>query len=273
MDAQPGNQSISAKINDRLFIQQLGYTRSLVIFLIRRQALPGKLTDVFGNLAALGALRYSRAGRAVTEEEWRKLYSISHDLTSELPLDVVTAFGIWQLRTYFVLCPIIFLIMAIIAVSVPYFAGWVAEGSGVYYLLGIVAVLLWTCTLGALGTSAFFGTSLLAQLASAPGNDQPKLKEITDSAYLQTRLMIGIMFAFVIGLPFGRLSLDTASVSLYKEVTWNNDIYMTILHILAPFLLGFSTALVLAILERLIEGIKTILGFAQPASAKVVRAP
>lgn len=94
-----------------------------------------------------------------------------------------------------------------------------------YYLLGIVAVLLWTCTLGALGTSAFFGTSLLAQLASAPGNDQPKLKEITDSAYLQTRLMIGIMFAFVIGLPFGRLSLDTASVSLYKEVTWNNDIY------------------------------------------------
>src|SRR6516165_10031098 len=82
---QPGNQSISAKINDRLFIQQLGYTRSLVIFLIRRQALPGKLTDVFGNLAALGALRYSRAGRAVTEEEWRKLYSISHDLTSELP--------------------------------------------------------------------------------------------------------------------------------------------------------------------------------------------
>ena len=48
---------------------------------------------------------------------------------------------------------------------------------------------------------------------------------------------------------------------------------MTILHILAPFLLGFSTALVLAILERLIEGIKTILGFAQPASAKVVRAP
>jgi hypothetical protein len=35
------------------------------------------------------------------------------------------------------------------------------------------------------------------------------------------------------------------------------------LHILAPFLLGFSTALVLAILERLIEGIKTTLGVGQ----------
>jgi hypothetical protein len=272
MDAQPGNQSISAKISDRLFIQQIGYTRSLVIFLIRRQALPGKLTDVFANLAALGALRYSRAGRAVTEEEWRKLYAISHDLTSELPLDVVTAFGIWQLRTYFVLCPVIFLIMAIVAVSVPYFQGYLAAGSGWYYFLGIVAVLLWTCTLGGLGTSAFFGTSLLAQLASAPGNDQPKIKEITDSAYLQTRLMIGIMFAFVIGLPFGHLSLATASASLYGDVSWNNEIYITILHILAPFLLGFSTALVLAILERLIEGIKTILGFGQPAPAKVVGA-
>jgi hypothetical protein len=50
------------------------------------------------------------------------------------------------------------------------------------------------------------------------------------------------------------------------------------LHILAPFLLGFSTALVLAILERLIEGIKTTLGVGQPiqqhpsVSAKVAGA-
>jgi len=50
------------------------------------------------------------------------------------------------------------------------------------------------------------------------------------------------------------------------------------LHILAPFLLGFSTALVLSILERLIEGIKTTLGVGQPiqqhpsAPAKVAAA-
>jgi hypothetical protein len=75
--------------------------------------------------------------------------------------------------------------------------------------------------------------------------------------------MIGILFAFVLGLPFGHLSLVTASASLYQDVVWDTELVTTILHILAPFLLGFSTALVLAILERLIEGIKTTLGVGQ----------
>jgi hypothetical protein len=234
---------------------------------------------ILANLAALGSMRYSRAGRAASEEEWRKLYAISPGLASALPLEIATAFSIWRLRTFFGLFPLIFLIMGIAALEATYLQGYAATSSGWYYFIGLAAVLSWTCALGGLGTSAFFGTSLLAQLASATGNDQAKLKEITDYTYLQTRLMIGILFAFVLGLPFGHLSLDTASGSLFKDVAWNAELFTTMLHILAPFLLGFSTALVLAILERLIEGIKTTLGVGQPiqqqhpaASAKVVGA-
>ena len=263
MDAQLRNQSNPAKIGDRLFIQQLSYTRSLVTFLIRRQALPQKSPDVLANLAALGSMRYSHAGRAASEDEWQKLYAISRGLASELPLEIATAFSIWRLRTFFGLFPLIFLIMGIAALEEKYFLGY-AEGSPWYYFIGLVAVLSWTCALGGLGTSAFFGTSLLAQLASATGNDQAKLKEITDSTYLQTRLMIGILFALVLGLPFGHLSLFTASHVLYTDIDWSAELFTTMLHILAPFLLGFSTALVLAILERLIEGIKTTLGVGQP---------
>ena len=278
MDPQPENQSNPAKVSDRLFIQQLDYTRSLVTFLIRRQALPDKPPDVLANLAALGSMRYSRVGRAASEEEWRKLYAISPGLASALPLEIATAFSIWRLRTFFGLFPLIFLIMGIAALEATYLQGYAATSSGWYYFIGLAAVLSWTCALGGLGTSAFFGTSLLAQLASATGNDQAKLKEITDYTYLQTRLMIGILFAFVLGLPFGHLSLDTASGSLFKDVAWNAELFTTMLHILAPFLLGFSTALVLAILERLIEGIKTTLGVGQPiqqhpaASVKVAGA-
>jgi hypothetical protein len=264
MDPQPENQSSPAKIRDRLFIQQLGYTRSLVTFLIRRQALSDGPPDVLANLAALGSMRYSPAGRTASEEEWRKLYAISHGLASALPLEIATAFSIWRLRTFFGLFPLIFLIMGIAALEATYLQGYAASSSGWYYFIGLAAVLSWTCALGGLGTSAFFGTSLLAQLASATGNDQAKLKEITDYTYLQTRLMIGILFAFVLGLPFGHLSLDTASASLYEDVVWNAELFTTMLHILAPFLLGFSTALVLAILERFIEGIKTTLGVGQP---------
>jgi len=263
MDVQPGNQSSPLKIGDRLFIQQLDYTRSLITFLIRRQAFPEKLSDILANLAALGGMRYSPAGRAASEEEWRKLYAISRGLASELPLEIATAFSIWRLRTFFGLFPLIFLIMGIAALEAMYFLGY-AQGSAWFYFIGLAAVLSWTCALGGLGTSAFFGTSLLAQLASATGDDQAKLKVITDGTYLQTRLMIGILFAFVLGLPFGHLSLKTASDSLFKDVVWNSELFTTVLYILAPFLLGFSTALVLAILERLIEGIKTTLGVGQP---------
>jgi len=242
MDAQPENQLSPAKISDRLFVRQLGYTRSLVTFLIRRQALPEKPPDVLANLAALGSMRYSPRGRAASEEEWRKLYAISRGLASELPLEIATAFSIWRLRTFFGLFPFIFLIMGIAALEATYLEGYAVGGW--YYFIGLAAVLSWTCALGGLGTSAFFGTSLLAQLASATGDDQAKLKEI--------------------GLPFGHLSLVTASTSLFTDVVWDTELFTKMLHILAPFLLGFSTALVLSILERLIEGIKTTLGVGQP---------
>ena len=135
-------------------------------------------------------------------------------------------------------------------------------------------MLSWTFALGGLGTSAFFGTSLLAQLASVSHNDQAKLKEITDNNYLRTRLMIGILFASVLGLPFGYSSLTRASASLYSDVNWDDNLLTTIMHIMAPFLLGFSTTLVLSILDRIVEGIRTILGvggqnFQQPAAAPV----
>ena len=231
MDAQPENQLSPAKISDRLFVRQLGYTRSLVTFLIRRQALPEKPPDVLANLAALGSMRYSPRGRAASEEEWRKLYAISRGLASELPLEIATAFSIWRLRTFFGLFPFIFLIMGIAALEATYLEGYAVGGW--YYFIGLAAVLSWTCALGGLGTSAFFGTSLLAQLASATGDDQAKLKEITDDTYLQTRLMIGILFAFVLGLPFGHLSLVTASTSLFTDVVWDTELFTKMLHILA----------------------------------------
>jgi hypothetical protein len=50
--------------------------------------------------------------------------------------------------------------------------------------------------------------------------------------------------------------LSALHASLYNDVAWNTELFTTMTHILAQFLLAFSTALVLSILERLIEGIK-----------------
>jgi len=264
MDAQPRNQSSSCKISDQLFMRQLAQTRGLVTFLMQKQVLLNE-PEVLSGLAALGSMRYSTRGRAATEEEWQKLYATSQGVTSQIPSQMLTAFSIWRLRRFFGVVPIVFLIMGIVALEATYLNNANAlEHQAWYYFISLAAVLFWTSALGGLGTAAFFGTSLLAQLASAHANDEAKLKEITDYNYLQARLIVGVLFAFVLGLPFGRLSLDTASTSLYDDIVWNADLVTTAMHILAPFLLGFSTALVLAILDRLIEGMKTILGVGQP---------
>jgi hypothetical protein len=262
MDDQGMNQSSPPKLRDRLFIRELNYTRDLVTFLIRKQVLPAKPPDVLAGLAALGSVHYSPFGRAASVEEWQKLYSISHEFASQLPLEMATTFSVWRLRKFFSLIPLIFFIIGIVALEAAYLKGYAAN-SGWYYFISLLDVLSWTCALGGLGTFAFFGTSLLSQLASATGTDQAKLKEITDNNYLQTRLMIGILFAFVLGLPFGYSSLDAASGSLYTNVRWDENLVTTIAHIMAPFILGFSTTLVLAILDRLIDGIRTVLGVGQ----------
>src|SRR5215471_8702083 len=92
-------------------------------------------------------MRYSPGGRAASEEEWRKLYSISHGLASELSLEIATAFSIWRLRTFFSLYPLIFLVMGIAALEATYLQGYAASSSGWYYFIGLAAVLSWTCAL------------------------------------------------------------------------------------------------------------------------------
>jgi len=219
-------------------------------------------------LAALGTLHYSPNGRAASVEEWQNLYAVSQEFVSQLPSEMVATFSIWRQRKFFGFFPVIFSLIGFLALVGTYLNKAYAEpNSELYWFVTLISVLSWTCALGGLGTSAFFGTSLLAQLASVSHNDQAKLKEITDNNYLRTRLMIGILFASVLGLPFGYASLNRASSSLYSDVIWDDNLLTTIMHIMTPFLLGFSTTLVLSILDRIIEGIRTILGVGQTVQA------
>jgi hypothetical protein len=256
------------KISDRLFTRQLDYTRDVISFLVRRQVFPAKAPEVLAGLAALGTLHYSPNGRAASVEEWQNLYAVSQEFVSQLPSEMVATFSIWRQRKFFGFFPVIFSLIGFLALVGTYLNKAYAEpNSELYWFVTLISVLSWTCALGGLGTSAFFGTSLLAQLASVSHNDQAKLKEITDNNYLRTRLMIGILFASVLGLPFGYSSLNRASSSLYSDVIWDDNLLTTIMHIMAPFLLGFSTTLVLSILDRIIEGIRTILGVGQTVQA------
>jgi hypothetical protein len=253
-------------IADKLFVNQLNYTREVIHFLIRRQVDLSKQVEDLDALAALGTVRYSRSGQAASRDDCRNLYQISHTFISQLTnANLATSFAVWRTRGIYGLLPLAFFFGALVALSLIVFNPtimWLGKDLTRWDIISLyIAILLWTCSLGGLGVSAFFGTSLLSQMAADNATDAAKWKErITDENYLRTRLALGILFAFVIGLPFGFASLSQAYHGITTSTISTEEYSTVIIKILAPFLFGFSTTLVLAILERVIDGIRTIFG-------------
>src|ERR1700685_2185618 len=108
MREQPMETSSRRLIADKLFVNQLDFTRDLIVFLIRRQVDLGKQQEDWNALAALGTVRYSPRGTAATPEDWRQLYTISHDFLAELKDENATSFAIWQTRGIYSILPIAF---------------------------------------------------------------------------------------------------------------------------------------------------------------------
>lgn len=174
-------------IADKLFVDQLNYVREVINFLIRRQADLPQVTE-FNVLATLGTVRYSRSGEPASEQDWQRLYQVSHIFLSQLTNENATSFAVWQTRGFYSLLPFAFAVGAVIALAISclnpnimpahaslHFPTTAQSVSATLpsirlglwdHLQALLSVLLWTISLGGLGVSAFFGTSLLTQISS-----------------------------------------------------------------------------------------------------------
>lgn len=81
-------------ISDKLFIEQLRFTKELKYFLIRNKIIGEKTPVDLEALAALGKFRYSSLGRQAKAVEWQKLDSISRIIVGELPQNKYTEFSV-----------------------------------------------------------------------------------------------------------------------------------------------------------------------------------
>jgi hypothetical protein len=266
---QLSDDNKTKKISDRLFVAQLKHTKQLIYFLLRRQVDLSKSDADFAALSSLSNIKYSVHGQSPSQTDWRNLYVLSHNFTMQLNnAGLVNSFAIWQTRAIYGVLPFSFIVSALIALALAFFNPkilWLTEMNEWDWISFFIAIFLWTFSLGGLGVSAFFGTSLLSQLGSTNTTDAVR-ERITDINYLRARLALGILFAFVVGLPFGFSSFAQA----YKAVTTTImplSTYPTVMtRILAPFLFGFSTTLVLGILDRVVDGIRGMLGIAKERS-------
>ena len=100
---------------------------------------------------------------------------------------------------------------------------------------------------------------------SGIAGDEARIKRghfpIDDPHKPTIRIILGCVFASLIGLPFGSAGLQNLARALYGNpddlVTAKNFAIMIL-----PFMIGYSTILVLAILERTVDSIRTFFGIA-----------
>ena len=257
----PGNKDRQIFISDRRFIKQLNEIHQLKQFLFEEKVKfdPANLGSI--DLGELNNLGYRPTGRLPTPEEWLLLDEKLTALTAYLDDELRPKIRIRQLTSYFGLMPLVLLfIVAISTIAYALYPYMLTRDTFAWYAIYFMTMLIWTISQGALGACAYLGTRItMKKSQGAPEADAlSDAADITDLNVLRMRIILGSLFAFVIGLPISLQSLNNVANLLIDSSV--KPTAADFAFILAPFLLGFSTNLVLAILSRGVASIQTFFG-------------
>jgi hypothetical protein len=227
------------------FWSQLDKLRLLRDFVVRetiKSPLPEPANIALGRL---NSIVYGEKGRQPDDPEWDELsaklqyfYGLLGDAERRKFNFALAAPMLKATPTVLVFFSIMFLIIPIVAPTVS----WVSFG----------AFLGWIVTVGALGSIAFI-------LVNALGIQVDPTVDVTDRDSTMFRVLLGALFSVVLTLPFGYQSFEHFHSQILRPENPPIDPKEAAL-ILLPFLFGFSTSLVLTVLNRLVEGVQTFFG-------------
>ena len=226
--------------------------------------IPEQLDSI--DLGPLNGLRFSWSGRQPDSTEWKLLDEKLSGLASYLDEDLRRKIRVRELGIYFGRIPLFFLFAAVFTTLLYPLSGYLFDrGTFSFSLWYLVVVIGWTISQGGLGACAFLLTQVAirkTEIAGADSSSQSGLIEsaldVTDRNLLRIRILLGSLFSFLIGLPVAYRAVNVVYNSLFEE---KFDLSASDLSlILVPFLLGFSTNLVLAILNRCVVSVQTFFG-------------
>lgn len=252
-DAEP-----SSVINDRKFWDDLWTLKRLREFLLLEGVTVQNPDAVaFG---WLNMLRFdSRKGRPPTPKEWNWLENHRYALFSSLTPAMRRKFQIGILPDYVVaVVPILSAIFAVGALI-----GAVHAEATKSSMVVLACYLFWLVALGAIGAMAFLGMNALAIQSDVTF-------DLTNRRLLTLRVVLGGLFGLVFSLPLGIDSFHTflsgvTSVAGSGGTPTDKVNASAILPLIAPFVLGFSTTLVITVMNRLIDGVQAFFGRAPAA--------
>jgi hypothetical protein len=249
-DAVPGPQKWSPGIDNKEYIADLRKLKELRSFLIEQavQLRPGEDTLSFGTL---NLLRYELGGRSPTQEEWDSLENLTQELFRHLDDPLRRRFLSSRLPWW---VPQFAAVLGCVAI-LSLIGCTLIWGAGGYNRI-IPFYLLWLCSLGAIGSISFLGMNALSVQDDATF-------DLTNTKLLVLRITLGSLFGVVLALPFGFDTFtDFIGQLLSPTPTQNSAAGLTVqtLKLLLPFILGFSTSLVIMILNRFVEAVETFFG-------------
>jgi hypothetical protein len=255
-------------INDEQFFKDLTRLKELRSFLIQeavRVDNPAALQ--FG---PLDELRCSRQGRPPTRAEWEELESRTQVLFACLtePLRQRFLFGripmsVATLPVWLMLLAISALVAAILVTVHTIAANTPPDpGKWSFYMVArftLPIYLIWIMLLGALGSLAFVGMNALSV-------QHDITFDITNRKLMWLRITLGALFGVVLTLPFGgfdAFSQFVETLLFHKTVSGfpaDKSLGAQGLLLLLPFVLGFSTPLVITILNRFVDSAQAFFG-------------
>jgi hypothetical protein len=251
---------------DSQFMDDVAQLKALRSFMIRQAKTTQEAWKI--ELGALNLFRFDAQGRFPYSDEWAELEHRSNELYRHLSEPDRRRFLYGQIPR-FVIRTAIFLGIIVLAslVSAVLFIEPILQK----HLL-FVAFLTWVAALGGIGSIAFIGMNALAIQDDATF-------DITNKKLIGLRVMLGALFAVVLTLPFGFKSFAHFIEEILK--TGGSDpnarsIAMESLLLLLPFVLGFSTTLVIMVLNQFVEAVQSFFGkkaSPPPAPPTVVALP
>lgn len=259
----PGNISAESElvvINDDQFIGDLKRLKELRSFLIQEAV--GLSTDDSTSLSFghLNLLKYGFNGRTPTEAEYYQVERLTQTLFSSLtePLRrrfIMSEIPGWVsgLSISLAFVALASLVLAIITQDVALLR---LPSSGANTL---PFYLVWLMSLGAIGSVAFIGMNALSV-------QQDITFDLSNRRLMKLRIVLGALFALVLTLPFGFEGfIQFIGVISRRQI--EGDVAQPkiggptqAMLLLLPFVLGFSTSLVIMVLNRLVDGVQSFFG-------------
>lgn len=237
-------------IRNRNFMDDVEYLKEVRSFLLKQAV----MVDASNDLGVLYSLKYSRGGRDPADHEWQLLDDASRVLYPQLTPELRLKFLATQAPRGIVIFAIA---MSLVAVLSYIAALTIGKGKLEY---SATCFAFWSAAMGILGGVAFISMNVLSLQ-----NDITF--DFSNRRLTWLRIALGGLFGLVLAFPFGFTTFDDFQKMFEKK---QSPEFKETSMLLLPFILGFSTTVVIGVLGRLMQAVQALFGTQE---VKPIQAP